>query len=50
VEIIEIIISNIVQLEEQSIIFGHWLIYSKLQKIAVVHTNIGLKVHIHRNN
>jgi hypothetical protein len=48
------------QLEEQFIIFGYWLIYNtlqkiavvqtNLQKIAVVHTNLGLEVHVHRNN
>jgi hypothetical protein len=47
VRVIEIMLCNIVQLQEQLIIFGHCLIYSTLQKIALVHTNIGLEVHIH---
>jgi hypothetical protein len=50
VNIIEIICSHIVQLQEQSIIFGHWLIYSTLQNIPVLHTKIKLEVHIHRKN
>jgi hypothetical protein len=49
VSIIEIICCHIVQLQEQSIIFGHWLIYSALQKIMVLLTKIRLGVHIHRN-
>jgi hypothetical protein len=40
VEIIKIILYNIMQLKEQFIIFGHWLIYRILQNIALVHTNI----------
>jgi hypothetical protein len=48
--IIEIIRCDIMQLQEQSIIFGHWLIYSVLQKILILHTKIIHGVHIHRNN
>jgi hypothetical protein len=47
VSIIEIICYHIVQLQEKSIIFGHWLIYSALQKILVLHTKIRLGVHKH---